>query len=99
MRYRSERRSKARKSFRRSILIERVVSQSDRISHIHQNGTCLDISEDGLGLTAAVSLRRGELVKLFIPASTVRTTVPVFSEVIWARPTNGDFRTGLRFLQ
>jgi len=52
-----------------------------------------------LGFNADVALRRGELVKLFVPASTVRATVPVFSEVMWARSTNDHFRTGLRFLQ
>jgi hypothetical protein len=69
------------------------------LDSIQRNGLCLDISDDGLGFTVDVPLKKGEIIKLLIPASTARTSVPVFSEVIWARPTNDHFRTGLRFLQ
>jgi hypothetical protein len=99
MRYILERRSKIRKAFRRSFLFEQMATELNRKKNIQRNGVCLDISEDGLGLTAGCALKKGEVVKLFIPVSKKNTTLPVFAEVRWARSTNDNFRTGLRFLQ
>jgi hypothetical protein len=99
LKYKPERRSKIRKVFRRSIIFEQTFVDLNQLDSIQRNGLCLDISDDGLGFTVDVPLKRGEIIKLLIPAYTARTSVPVFSEVIWARPTNDHFRTGLRFLQ
>jgi len=99
LKFKAERRTKRRKIFRKCIFFEQVITELNRMKNIQRNGVCLNISESGLGFTTDVGLSRGEVIKLFIPASTVGTTVPVFSEVMWARPTNDHFRTGLRFLQ
>ncbi len=87
-----------RKTFRRSIPFEKIAGKLNQ-QNIKRSGISLDISDGGLGFNTDVSLEKGEIVKLLIPASKARITVPVFSEVIWARPANDHFRTGLRFLQ
>jgi len=38
-------------------------------------------------------------LKLFLPIQKVHIYLPVFAEVVWANPSNGHFRIGLRILQ
>ena len=99
MRYRSEKRSKIRLAFRRSILFEKIAAELDRMKNIRRNGICFDISEGGLGMAADYPFIKGEVIKLFLPASKVDTPLPVFAQVMWARPSENRFRAGLRFLQ
>ena len=99
MKYRPEKRSKIRMSFRRSILFEQIATELNRMKNIQRNGVCFDISEGGLGMAADYLLITGEVIKLFLPASKVDTPLPVFAEVMWAHPSEDRFRAGLRFLQ
>jgi hypothetical protein len=99
MKQKTGKRSKVRKTFNREVSFEIVVVQSDRVENIQQDGVCLDISESGLGLSAGVPLQRSQVVKVFLPVQKVRTSLPVFAEVIWSEPSNGSFRMGLRILQ
>ena len=94
-----ERRSKIRKAFRKPVLFEQMATGLNRRKNIQWNGVCFDISEDGLGITAGCWLKKGEVIKLFIPVSQKNTTLPVFAEVRWAHSNNNNFRTGLMFLQ
>lgn len=70
----------------------------DRQKNIQWNGGCFDISEGGLELNTECALRKGEVVKLFIPVSKVDTPLPVFAEVMWTHPSEDRFKAGLRFL-
>ena len=88
-----------RLDFRRSILFEQMVTELNRMKKIQRNGICFDISEGGLGMAADYPFIRGEVIKLFLPASKVDTPLPVFAEVMWAQPSEDRFRAGLRFLQ
>ncbi len=92
-------RSRVRKTFKRAVPFEVLAVQSNRIENIQLDGVCLDISEGGLGLSAGVPLQRSQVIKVFLPVQKVRTSLPVFAEVVWSEPSNGSFRVGLRILQ
>lgn len=99
MGYRQEKRSKVRKEFRKSVHFEKMATELNRQKNTQWNGVCFDISEDGVGITVGCTLKKGEVIKLFIPVSKKNTTLPVFAEVRWVRSTKDKFNTGLRFLQ
>ena len=94
-----EKRSKVRKPFKRTIRIERIIPETDRMIHIYQKEACLDISEDGLGVIGSFPLEKGQIVKLFIPISKGDTTLPVFAEIMWVKTVNDEIRAGLSFLK
>jgi hypothetical protein len=43
-------------------------------------------------------LKPGEILRIHMPVGLGRTTVPLLSEVRWAKPEPDGFRVGLRFL-
>lgn len=99
MRESVEKRSTTRLDFRRSILFEHVATELDQMKSVQRDGISFDISEGGLGMAADYPFTRGEVIKLFLPASKVDTPLPVFAEVVWAHRSEDRFRAGLRFLQ
>ena len=99
MKDKSEKRSKVRKAFRKPVHFEKMATELNRQKNTQWNGVCFDISEDGVGITVGCTLKKGEVIKLFIPVSKKNTTLPVFAEVRWVRGTKDNFMTGLRFLQ
>jgi len=94
-----EKRRKARKTFNEFISFQMIGVEANLLKNIHQKGLCLDISESGLGLTAGCNLKKGWVLKLFLPIKKVHTHLPVFAEVVRANRSNGHFRIGLRILQ
>jgi len=94
-----QKRLKARKTFNESILFEMIGVEANLLKNTYQKGLCLDISESGLGLRVKFALKKGEVLKLFLPIKKVHTYLPVFAEVMWANRSNGHFRMGLRILQ
>lgn len=57
----------------------------------------VDISNDGLGLIAECGPKRGDVMKVSL-AVTIGTILPVFAEVMWAKPLAEHCRIGLRFV-
>ncbi len=66
--------------------------------NIHERAEALNISSGGIGLLSAHALKRGEILKLYLPAFAGSAALPVFSEVVWVRHTGGHVEAGLRFL-
>jgi Tfp pilus assembly protein PilZ len=58
----------------------------------------IDISTGGVGLETDDELQKGEVVKLSVPLGMGGTNIPVFAEVRWVKPLNGNYRMGLQFL-
>jgi len=94
----TENRRTARKTFKRTIFLEKVSLELKRAKNIRRSGVGLDISNGGLGLTSKLAFKTGEVLKLSIPLLTSGISLPVFAEVRWVVPINRHFRTGLRFL-
>jgi hypothetical protein len=91
-------RARTRKIFNDPILFEMISEESERITNVQKDGICLDISEGGLGMTAASPLKKGQVLKVFLPVRKVDTYLPIFAEVVWSQRSNGHFRIGLRVL-
>jgi hypothetical protein len=94
----SEKRRGARKTFNRTIVLEKSDIVSDHVRHYRFDGVVLDVSQGGLGLSTDRSLREGEIVKLFLPLNQMNITVPVMAEVKWSRRMSSACQSGLRFL-
>lgn len=99
MKDRAEKRLKERKPFKKPVHFEQMATESNRQKNNQWSGVSFDISEDGVGITVGCALKKGEVIKLFIPLSKKNTNLPVYAEVRWVRSTKDKFNTGLRFLQ
>jgi hypothetical protein len=100
MALRAERRSSSRKSFNKSVPIELIAEKSEwALQGVPKSGTCLDVSAGGLGLKAAFPLKKGQVLKVFLPIQKVKTSLPVFGEVVWSEASDEHAsRAGLRIL-
>jgi hypothetical protein len=60
----------------------------------------VDISSDGVRISiSAQSLRVGSMIKVRIPVSVSKDTIPVLAEVIWVKEKKPkNYQAGLRFL-
>jgi hypothetical protein len=94
-----ESRSGSRRAFNKTISFELSLIEPDQIRNIKCIGTGVDISPDGIGISTNCALTTGNMLKLNIPDNKEKTANAVFAEVVWSRPSNSHFRTGLRFLR
>jgi hypothetical protein len=93
-----EKRTNKRKNFQRPITFELNAIEEGRTESIHMCGEALDISSGGIGLSTTYTLKRGEILKVFLPAIAKSASLPIFSEVVWVRQSGGQVEAGLRFL-
>lgn len=93
-----ERRLSARRTFNKTISLERSNVVSDQFRNSHYEGLVMDISNGGLGLSTNDRLKEGEIVKLFLPLKEMDITVPVMAEVKWSRRATLSCQAGLKFL-
>ena len=91
-------RSCSRKSIRKTVSFELSLIASGQPENILKSGVGVDLGPGGIGLTTDYPLHEGDVLKLFFPVGVGNASLPVFSEVVWARPADGEFKAGLRFL-
>lgn len=97
--FKVERRSTKRKKFSLPVFFEPGVTGPKSLKNINQEGFCTDINENGLGLVSAYSLKKGQILRLYLPVKRMsRIHLPVLGEVVWTKREKIDFRGGLRFL-
>ncbi|HWR57863.1 MAG TPA: PilZ domain-containing protein [Thermodesulfovibrionales bacterium] len=85
-------------AFNREISFELCLIEPDQIRNIRCQGTGLDISPEGIGVSTDRALAVGDVLKLHIPDNREKPANTFFAEVVWSRPANSHFRMGLRFL-
>ena len=95
----SKKRLEERKSFHKIVNFGLRAAESGRGENMCFSGESLDISGGGLGLTTECVLRKGDVLRLQLPVYDTDITIPVFAEVIWTKPADDRYRTGLRFLR
>jgi hypothetical protein len=93
-----KRRSFKRKIFNRPVNFELSAIEEGRRENIHMSGEAINISSGGIGLSTTCALKRGEILRLYLPAIARSASLPVFSEVVWVRQAGGCVEAGLRFL-
>ena len=99
MENKSEKRFSERKIFNRPISFEVSATEASKFKDIQQKGLVVDISSEGVGITTDYDLRKGEVLKLYLPInSTVNTSLPVYAEVMWSNSDDENLKGGLRFL-
>ncbi len=87
-----------RKVFSRPVRFELSAMGQGARKNILKSGKAMNISSGGMGLYTAIALKRGEVLKLYLPAITRSAVLPVFSEVVWVRQAGAHVEAGLRFL-
>jgi PilZ domain len=87
-----------RKSINQLVNFELSCIGKDRLGNVHKSGEAVNISSGGIRLSTAYVLKRGEILKLYLPAIARSATLPVFSEVVWVKQAGSHVMAGLRFL-
>jgi hypothetical protein len=87
-----------RSPFTQTVQLERSYSLAGASLLTPLVGQGLDISPQGLGLTADFPLKKGEVLKVYISIQDTNTPLPVLSEVCWAESGPQPCRAGLKFL-
>jgi hypothetical protein len=93
-----ENRKGDRAAFHKSIQYEYCETQAGRFVHGLKTAECIDICDGGLGLCTKFPLQEREVLKLHVPITEAAARLPVYTEVMWSRYADGEFRAGLRFL-
>ena len=91
-----EKRDGERKPFNSQVHFRLSAINLKEKTHVQYVGRGVDISEYGLGLISEVTLEKGDILQILLPAIS-DTTLPVFAEVRWLVPFN-SVRVGLQFL-
>jgi len=95
----AEKRSSVRRSFNKPVSIEVSAAESEEVKTGLRGSVCLDVSVGGLGLTADLPLKKGQILKVFLPIQKAGTRLPVFGEVVWSATSDEHAcRAGLRIL-
>ena len=93
-----DKRSSTRTALHQVVRFERTVTGASPAWTGASQGLGRDISPQGLSFLTDCPLRQGEVLRLHIPLELDRPSVPVLSEVRWARSEREGFRVGLQFL-
>jgi len=93
-----DRRRDTRKEYKQEVSFESMLAGEQGKTVALRTGQAVDIGHGGLGLVSQYSPTEGEVLKLTIALKDPEVTLPVFAEVMWVSPFNGQYRAGLRFL-
>ena len=91
-------RLKQRNPFNHSFSFDLIDIELGYRRNVNCAGVGVDISETGLGMSSSYSLKKAQVVKLYLPVIEKDIPLPVFAEVMWSKADNSHFKTGLRFL-
>jgi hypothetical protein len=94
----NKKRAFKRKIFNRPVIFELSAIEEGHGVNINKIGEAINISSGGIGLSTEYALKRGEVLKLYLPAIARSAALPVFSEVVWVRQAGVHVEAGLRFL-
>jgi hypothetical protein len=72
--------------------------KSGNIKPIENEAQGIDISSHGLGILTPLALKAGDVLKVSLPARTDGTFLPVFSQIVWVKRQEKEYRAGLQFL-
>jgi hypothetical protein len=95
---RHKKRTCKRRIFNRPVNFEQSANADGLRDDIQMGGDAINISSGGLGLRTTCALKRGEILKLYLPAIARIALLPVISEVVWVRQSGSHVEAGLRFL-
>lgn len=94
----SNKRSFQRKSYRMPVILDPGVQMVEPETDTRFQGMGFDISDNGLGVLSERAFRPGAILRVLLKFKETDTSLPVLSEVRWARLENNQHRLGLQFL-
>jgi hypothetical protein len=94
----NEKRSNKRKYFDVLIPFELSFAKEGVSGNTREFGRGIDISSGGLGLCTKFDLKKGWILRLYLPVDKGGADLPVFSQVVWVNPVGDQVKAGLRFL-
>lgn len=80
------------------VILESTSLEQGKIRSSQISGTCVDISSEGMGVSTAAPLRKGDVLKLHLSINDMKVTLPILSEVKWLRRVDDQYKAGLQFL-
>ena len=98
MKTQAEKRRSARSAYENRIQFELSSIAAEELMPVKREAVGVDISEEGIGLITNYPLKKDEVLKLYFPLNSIRTTLPVFARVAWATSVEKRFRVGMQFL-
>jgi hypothetical protein len=98
MENKTELRMVPRRPFSQTVDFELRRIQPGTWESIQGKGGILDISSKGLGLISEIPVKAGEILKFNLPGNLKGISIPVLSEVRWAKSEGNRCRAGLRFI-
>ena len=93
-----EKRKSGRSAYGRSIEYELSSIGSEELMPVKREGVGVNISENGMSIFTDYPLRKGEVVKIYFPLSSMRMRLPIFARVAWAKTVEKRFLVGMQFL-
>lgn len=95
-----ERRGAVRHPYNSSISFTTLGNSHNLPSDLEKSAEILDISNEGMKIKiAGHSLREGSMIKIRIPVSGLKATIPLLAEVIWEKhKIRNDCQAGLKFI-
>ncbi len=94
-----ENRTGVRRSYSQLVSYGLIAEGINTVKHVQNEGLCVDISDDGMGLLTENALHKGQVIEVYLPANKTMIKLPVFAEVVWSTPVVDNFRSGLKFLK
>ena len=95
-----ERRGAVRHPYSSSISFTTLGNSHNLPNDFEKSAETIDISSDGVRISiSAQSLRVGSMIKVCMPVSGSKDTIPVLAEVIWVKEKEPEnYHAGLQFL-
>ena len=80
------------------VLIECNDPKSAAFGPVQVRADGVDINSNGIGILTEKPINPGGVVKVVLPLGDPKTMISTFSEVRWARKSEGNYRMGLLFI-
>jgi hypothetical protein len=93
-----ERRANPRSPYRKPVLLDLIVNDSEGLRNVAHEASGVDISQNGLGVLSGQPLKENDVLSLRIHLENGNADLPIFAKVVWATPAQDRYRAGLRFL-
>jgi hypothetical protein len=94
----SNKRKIPRNEFFEPVQLSLLKEKSGILKMIEKNSQGIDISSHGLGILTRSALKKGDVLKVSLPARTDGAYLPIFSQVVWVKRQDKEYRAGLQFL-
>lgn len=98
LRVAEEKRSDPRCAASQPVNLELTSMEQGKVQSVQIEGTCIDISSGGMGMSTDARLKTGDVLKLHLTLNDMNVRLPILSEVKWLQQIDAQYKVGLQFL-